>query len=119
MVARRRRDDSDDDDDDFYSGSGGAEEQKRLLVREQDENIGMLAQSVSRVQDMAIRVNEEITSTSRLISEIDEDVERTDSRLKTLNTTLRKLSNNSDRGKYCLIVVLLIVLGILVLLVLS
>ena len=62
MVARRRRDDSDDDDDDFYSGSGGAEEQKRLLVREQDENIGMLAQSVSRVQDMAIRVNEEITS---------------------------------------------------------
>ena len=88
-------------------------------MREQDDTIGQLHKTVERVQGMAVRVNEEITSQNRLLSDIDEDVERTDVRLKSLHNRLRNLANDSDRGKYCLIVVLLAVLGILVLLVLS
>ena len=110
---------NDDDDDDFYSGSRGASESQRLLVREQDETIASLSTSVDRVQSMAIRVNEELASQNRLIGEIDDDVEKTDSRLKQLNTQLRKLSQDQDRGKYCVICVLTGVLIVLVMLVLS
>ena len=88
-----------DDDDDFYSGSSGAQEQQRLLVREQDESISMLSQSVQRVQKMAISVNEELSSQNKLLAEIDDEVDRTDTRLKSLQGRLRHLANDSDRGK--------------------
>ena len=113
---------ADDDDDDFYSGGGAggvAAEQQRLLVREQDDTIKQLGSSVERVQNMAQRVNDELAEQNRMIDDLDEEVGRTDSRMKGLNTTLRRLSNDSDRGKYCLIIVLLIVLAILTLMVLS
>ena len=111
---------NDDDDDDFYAGSsGGAAEQQRLLVREQDETIGQLHRTVERVQGMAIRVNEEISSQNKLLGEIDDEVERTDRGLKSLHHRLRNLANDNDRGKYCLIVLLLCLLGFLVMLVLS
>ena len=71
------------------------------------------------VHGMATMVNEELASQNRLISEIDEDVEKTDSRLRMMHSKLRNLANDSDRGKYCLIVVLLIVLAILTMAVLS
>ena len=85
---------------------GGAEQQ-RLLCREQDETISQLSRTVERVQGMAVRVNDELREQHKLIGEIDDDVERTDSRLKSLHGKLRHLANDSDRGKYCLIVVLL------------
>ena len=68
---------------------------------------------------MAVRVNEELAEQNKLISEIDDDVSRTDAGLKTLHGRLRNLANDSDRGKYCLILVLLLVLGWLTLMVLS
>jgi hypothetical protein len=110
---------ADDDDDDFYSGKGGAAEQQRLLVRDQDETISQLHRSVEKVHGMAVLINDDIRDQNKLLAEITDDVESTDSRLKSLHGKLRHLANDSDRGKYCLIVVLLIVLGILVLLVLS
>ena len=109
----------DDDDDDFYAGAGAHSETQRLLVREQDDTIKSLASSVSRVQDMAVRVNEELRSQNMIIGEIDEEVEKTDSRMRQLNSTLRNLANDQDRGKYCVILILLIVLAILTMLVLS
>ena len=110
----------DDDDDDFYQGRNlSGQEQQRLLVREQDDTIKNLAKSVERVHALARVVNDELASQNHLLEEMDEDVENTDYRLKGLNTQLRKLANDGDRGKYCLILVLLIVLGVLIMLVLS
>jgi hypothetical protein len=68
---------------------------------------------------MALRVNEELASQNQLISQIDEDVEKTDNKLRSMNTRLRHLTQDKDRGKYCVIVILLIVLAILTFLVLS
>ena len=59
---RARGQSNDDDEDDFYSASRGAAEQQSLLVREQDDTIRDLAKVVTRVQDMALRVNEELAS---------------------------------------------------------
>ena len=110
----------DDDDDDFYQGRNlSGQEQQRLLVREQDDTIKNLAKSVELRHGLARRVNDELASQNHLLEEMDEDVENTNYRLKGLNTQLRKLANDGDRGKYCLILVLLIVLGVLIMLVLS
>jgi len=110
----------DDDDDDFYQGRNlSGQEQQRLLVREQDDTIKNLAKSVERVHGLARVVNDELASQNHLLEEMDEDVENTNYRLKGLNTQLRKHANDVDRGKYCLILVLLIVLGVLIMLVLS
>ena len=83
---------NDDDDDDFYTaGSGAAQEKQRLLVREQDDTVSNLAATVSRVHGMAVHVNEELGSQNRILAEIDEDVERTDGRLKTLQNDAEDL----------------------------
>ena len=108
-----------DDDDDFYHSSAGASETQRLLVREQDETIASLSTSVDRVQTMAIRVNEELASQNRILGELDDDVEKTDSRMRMLNSRLRNLSQDPNRGQYCVICILLVVLFILTMLVLS
>ena len=75
--------------------------------------------SVERVHGMASRVNEEIVSQNRLVDQIDEDVGKTNSRLGSLQAQLRKLSRDSDSGKYCVILLLLGLLAFLILLVLS
>ncbi|KAL1528700.1 hypothetical protein AB1Y20_010034 [Prymnesium parvum] len=107
----------DDDDDDFY-GVGSTETQK-LLLKEQDATIRGLAASVQRVQGMALLVNEELSAQNRLIDDIDENVDRTDSKMKGLHRKLTLLANDRDSGKYCVIACLLIVLAILIFLVLG
>lgn len=105
-----------DEEDDFYGK--GAETQK-LLIKEQDDTIRGLAASVQRVQGMAQMVNEELAAQNRLIEDIDEDVERTDSKMKSVHQRLALLANDRDSGKYCVILCLLIVLVILIFLVLE
>lgn len=107
-----------DDSDDFYV-RGSVAETQRLLVQEQDDTIRGLAASVQRVQGMALLVNEELAAQNRLLEDIDEDVDRTDSKIKSLHGRLARLANDRDSGKYCVIVCLLVVLGILILLVLE
>ena len=116
----RARGGADDDDDSFYSRPGAvAAETQSLLVAEQDETIRSLASSVTRVQDMALRVNEELASQNRLIGQIDDEVEKTDNSMRSMNSRLRKLAHDKDRGKYCVIVLLIVVLVILTMMVLS
>ena len=96
--------DGDDDEDDFYNRSG---ETQKLLIREQDETLKHLAGAVDRVQGMAIRVNEELSSQNVLLDDIEDQVEKTDSRMASLHRQLKTLANDKDRGKYCVIVCLL------------
>lgn len=118
MLRRNHGDDDAEEDDDFYSG-GGSGEQQRLLAREQDDTMRTLGSSVQRVHGLALRVNEEITSQTRLIDAIDEEVGQTDSKLRGLHTKLSRLTRDGDRGKYCIIALLLVVLVVLVLMILS
>ena len=108
--------DGDDDEDDFYNHSG---ETQKLLIREQDETLKHLAGAVDRVQGMAIRVNEELSSQNVLLDDIEDQVEKTDSRMASLHRQLKTLANDKDRGKYCVIVCLLLLLAWLLMMVLQ
>lgn len=108
MAYRGGRPNEEDEHDDFYSRSG---ETQKLLLREQDDTLKQLANSVDRVQSMAIRVNDELADQNRLLTDIDDEVDRTESKLASVHKSLKMLANDSDRGKYC---VILLLMGLLV-----
>ena len=99
---------NEDESDDFYARSG---ETQKLLLREQDDTLKQLASSVDRVQSMSIRVNDELADQNRMLTDIDDEVDRTESKLASVHKSLKKLANDSDRGKYC---VILLLIGLLV-----
>ena len=110
----RRRDP--DDDDDFYSRES---ETQSLLSKQQDAQLHHLEASVDRVSGMAHRVNEELRDQNRMIDDIDEEVDRTSGKLAGLQTQLRRISNEKDKGKYCVILCLVVLLFILVSMILN
>lgn len=86
------------------------DETQRLLVREQDHKLEQLGDSVRRVQGMALRVNEELASQNALIDDLDTEMEKTDGRVHSLHRQLKRLANDSDKGKYCVICFLIVLL---------
>jgi len=85
----------------------------------QDETLKHLANSVDRVQSMALRVNEELVDQNRMLTDIDNEVDRTESKLASVHKSLKMLANDSDRGKYCVICLLIVLLVWLVMMVLE
>ncbi|GJV27142.1 syntaxin of plants 52 [Tanacetum coccineum] len=55
---------------------------QRQIMREQDEGLGKLEETVISTKHIALAVNEELTLHTRLIDDLDEHVDVTDSRLK-------------------------------------
>lgn len=109
----RRRDP--DDDDDHHS----SETQSLLAKQRQDDRMNQLEASVDRVSGIATLVNEELRDQNRMIDDIDSEVDRTSSKLAGLQTQLRRISNDKDKGKYCVILCLLVLLFILISMVLN
>ena len=103
-------------DDDFYSRES---ETQRLLVRDQDSTLRHLSSSVDRVQGIAIRVNEEIRDQNRMLDDIDDELDKTAGRLAGMHAQLRRIANDKDRGKYCVIFCLLVLLVVLISMVLE
>ncbi|GKE55212.1 syntaxin-52-like protein isoform X3, partial [Tanacetum coccineum] len=65
--------------DGLYSGIVGLQ---RQIMREQDEGLGKSEETVISTKHIALAVNEELTLHTRLINDLDEHVDVTDSRLK-------------------------------------
>ena len=96
--AAARPADGDDDEDDFYNCSGETAAYPRA-GRDACHRVGRRPR-----QGMAIRVNEELRSQNVLLDDIEDQVEKTDSRMASLHRQLKTLANDKDRGKYCVIV---------------
>ena len=111
-----RRRDPDDDDDYLYNKES---ETQSLLVKQQDEQLQHLARSVDRVSGMATHINQELRDQNRLIDDIDDEVDKTGGKLASLQTQLRRISNDKDKGKYCVILCLVILLFIRISMVLN
>ena len=98
------------DDEDFY-----AHENQRLLQHEEDNTLHDLGSTVLRVHNMARQVNDEIHTQNHLIDEVDDMVDKTDIKMSSLRAKLKRLaSDNTNRGKYCVILALLVLLWVLV-----
>ncbi|KAJ0593583.1 putative target SNARE coiled-coil domain-containing protein [Helianthus annuus] len=83
---------------------------------EQDEGLDKLEETVISTKHIALAVNEELDLHTRLIDDLDEHVEVTDSRLKRVQKNLAILNKRTKGGCSCLCM-LLSVIGIVVLVV--
>ncbi|KAI3444004.1 hypothetical protein Pfo_000669 [Paulownia fortunei] len=83
-------------------------------IVEQDEDLEKLEETVISTKHVALAINEELDLHARLIVDLDEDVEVTDSRLQRVQRRLAILNKRRKGGCSCLCL-LLSVIGIVVL----
>ncbi|RYR79876.1 hypothetical protein Ahy_A01g004673 isoform A [Arachis hypogaea] len=83
---------------------------------EQDEGLEKLEETVVSTKHIALAVNEELSLHTRLIDDLDEHVDVTDSRLRRVQKNLAVLNKRTKGGCSCLCM-LLAVVGIVVLVV--
>ena len=102
--------------DDYYAKNS---ETQKLLMRDQDDTLKMLGSAVDRVQSMARQVNQELSDQNQMLDTIDDEVDKTESKLASVHKSLKMLANDTDRGKYCVICLLIVLLVWLVMMVLD
>ncbi|XP_004294426.1 PREDICTED: syntaxin-52-like [Fragaria vesca subsp. vesca] len=84
---------------------------QRQVMKEQDEGLDRLEETVVSTKHIALAVNEELTLHTRLIDDLDEHVDVTDSRLQRVQKNLAALNKRTKGGCSCMCM-LLAVLGI-------
>ncbi|KAF5727931.1 syntaxin-51-like [Tripterygium wilfordii] len=89
---------------------------QRQIMKEQDEGLEKLEQTVTSTKHIALAVNEELDLHTRLIDDLDEHVDVTDSRLRRVQKTLAVLNKRTKGGCSCMSL-LLGVVGIVILVV--
>ncbi|XP_051128906.1 syntaxin-52-like isoform X1 [Andrographis paniculata] len=87
---------------------------QRQIMKEQDEGLEKLEETVVSTKHIALAVNEELDLHTRLIDNLDEHVEVTNSRLQRVQKRLGILNKRTKGGCSCLCL-MLSVIGIVVL----
>ncbi|PIN15864.1 SNARE protein TLG1/Syntaxin 6 [Handroanthus impetiginosus] len=75
------------------------------IMKEQDEDLEKLEQTVTSTKHIALAINEELDLHTRLIVELDQDVEVTESRLQQVQRRLAILNKRTKGGCSCLCLV--------------
>ncbi|PKA65348.1 Syntaxin-52 [Apostasia shenzhenica] len=87
---------------------------QRQIMKEQDEGLEKLEETVLSTKHIALAVNEELSLHTRLIDDLDQHVEVTDSRLQRVQKRLAFLNKRTKGGCSCMCL-LLSVLTIIIL----
>ncbi|KAJ1632816.1 hypothetical protein T492DRAFT_985856 [Pavlovales sp. CCMP2436] len=101
---------ADDEGESFYRSES---ESQQLLMQEQDQTLHSLQGGINRMGQMALTINEELDTQNRMIEELDEHIDKTESSISSLHKKLKVLASGSDSGKYCTICFLSVVLIVL------
>ncbi|XP_059594322.1 syntaxin-51 isoform X2 [Vitis vinifera] len=89
---------------------------QRQIMKEQDEGLDNLEETVISTKHIALAVNEELDLHTRLIDTLDQHVDTTDSRLGRVQKNLAILNKRTKGGCTCFCM-LLLVIGIVILIV--
>lgn len=89
---------------------------QRQMMKEQDEGLEKLEETVVSTKHIALAVNEELDLHTRLIDDLDHHVDVTDSRLQRVQKNLAILNKRTKGGCSCMCM-LIAVIGIVVLVV--
>ncbi|XP_042428216.1 syntaxin-52-like [Zingiber officinale] len=82
---------------------------QRQIMREQDEGLEKLEETVLSTKHIALAVNEELDLHTRLINDLDQQVDVTDSRLQRVQKRLAILNKRTKGGCSCMCLLLSIV----------
>jgi len=87
----------------------GERQQQEQIVRRQDQQLGQLEQSVGRLGDMAIVINDEITEQGAMLDELDADVDKVQTKMDVVVDTMGKMLKTKDKGTMCMICTLFLI----------
>lgn len=79
------------------------------VIRQQDEELEDMEKSITNTKHIALTIGEEVTLHTRLLEELDEDVDSTQSRLKAASKRVKHILKHSSNWKGGLIIFLLVV----------
>eukprot|EP00298_Acanthocystis_sp_HF-20_P008125 c17489_g1_i1.p1 GENE.c17489_g1_i1~~c17489_g1_i1.p1 ORF type:complete len:185 (+),score=41.59 c17489_g1_i1:306-860(+) len=100
---------------DFIDGEFKQQEQ---IFKEQEQDLEGLGHTVKRLGSIGVAINQELNHHSKLIDEMDQEVERTQGRLRSTMAKVHKLlEESSDNTKIRIIIFLIIVMVVLLFLV--
>ena len=92
-------------------------EKQQAAELEQDRELSALSGIMDRLGKMGRAINEELKQQGSMIDELTADVDMTQGRMNAAMSVVKKMLKSNDRGKYCAILILTVVLVILVVLV--
>lgn len=94
---------------------GSQQQRQQQIIRQQDQELDQLGESVTRIGHVGLQIHEELAQQGTMLDELDEDIEGTATRLqaaqKRMNHVLKKAGM---RGQLCIILGLTALLAILV-----
>lgn len=88
-------------------------------MEEQEEVLGSLSQAVGRIKSIGLEMNDELSTQRRMLDDLEGQVDHASDAMSTLKAKMKVMSQSKDRGKYCAICVLSVLLFGLTSLVLS
>ncbi|XP_054807850.1 syntaxin-52-like [Prosopis cineraria] len=82
---------------------------QRQIIKEQDEDLEKLEETVTSTKHIALAVNEELSLHTRLLDNLNEHVDTTNSRLQMVQRRLAVLNKGTKGGCSCLILLVLVI----------
>lgn len=96
------------------ASESGFDDHQQLLVRRQDEDLDDISASISRIGQVGLTIGEELASQSKMLEDLEEDVDGVNARLAAAEKKMREvLQKVGLRGQLCVIVFLTVILFIL------
>lgn len=94
----------------------GIMQSQRQVMREQDQGLDMISQSVSRIKNMGLKIGDEIEDQNEMLDDLNDGMDRTNERLLKETDHVKEVTDKAKAGGYCccifLLVVAIIVVGV-------
>jgi len=102
-----------EDNDQFI---GNSQRQLQATMDNQDEDLEAISRATGTLKVMGQTINDELTLQSKILGEMETEVDKTSGRLSNVLKRLNKLiDSTSDRVQWCLVIVLtLILIGLVI-----
>ena len=89
------------------------QQQREAVIDNQDQELGVLGNALDRLGAMSKVINEELKTQGKELDALGGDMDQTSSKMKQAEDIMKKMLKQKDRGKFCAIFVLSIVLILL------
>lgn len=83
-------------------------------MREQDQGLDLISQSIARQKEMAFKIGDEIEDQNEMLDDLNEGMDNTNRRLLRETDHVVQVTNAAKSGGYCCCIFLLIVAIIVV-----
>ncbi|XP_062515032.1 syntaxin-6-like [Corticium candelabrum] len=92
-------------------------QQQQQMINQQDEQLDVVGQSVGVLKQMGEQIGDELEEQAVMLDDLDNDMDRTDNKLKgVMRKVDRALKLSDDKKQCCVILVLVIIIVVIVIL---